>query len=255
MEIRFDDQVVLVTGASTGIGAAVAKAFGASGAQVIVHYNSSAAAARSVAEAITSSANGSATLVQADVTRPAEITRLVETVLEKFARIDVLVNNAGGLVERNPVDTTPDEIYERIMDLNVRSIFQMCKLVIPVMKRQGHGNIINVTSVAARTGGGGGSVVYAAAKGAVVSFTRGLARELAPHNIRVNALSPGLILTPFHDRWTPPAMMEALIKTVPMGRAGTAEECVGAVLFLASDQMSSYITGQVIEVNGGMLMR
>jgi len=254
MEIRFDDQVVLVTGASTGIGAAVAKAFGASGAKVIVHYNSSAAAARSVADAITS-ANGSAMLVQADVTKPAEIARLVEAVLEKFARIDVLVNNAGGLVERNPVDATPDEIYERIMDLNVRSIFQMCKLVIPVMKRQGHGNIINVTSVAARTGGGGGSVIYAAAKGAVVSLTRGLARELAAHNIRVNALSPGLILTPFHERWTPPAMMEALIKSVPMGRAGTAEECVGAVLFLASDQMSSYVTGQVIEVNGGMLMR
>lgn len=254
MEIRFDGQVVLVTGASTGIGAAVAKAFGACGAQVIVHYNSSAAAARSVADAIIS-ANGSATLIQADVTKPAEIKRLVDMVLEKFARIDVLVNNAGGLVERNPVDSTPDEIYERIMDLNVRSIFQMCKLVIPVMKRQGHGNIINVTSVAARTGGGGGSVVYAAAKGAVVSFTRGLARELAPYNIRVNALSPGLILTPFHERWTPPAMMETLIKSVPMGRAGTAEECAGAVLFLASDQMSSYVTGQVIEVNGGMLMR
>ncbi|MGQ9793226.1 MAG: SDR family NAD(P)-dependent oxidoreductase, partial [Anaerolineae bacterium] len=200
-------------------------------------------------------ANGSATLIQADVTKPNEIKRLVDTVLKQFARVDVLVNNAGGLVERNPVDTTPDEIYERIMDLNVRSIFQMCKLVIPIMKRQGHGNIINVTSVAARTGGGGGSVVYAAAKGAVVSFTRGLARELAPHNIRVNALSPGLILTPFHERWTPPAMMETLIKSVPMGRAGTAEECVGAVLFLANDQMSSYVTGQVIEVNGGMLMR
>jgi len=254
MKIRFDNQVVLVTGASTGIGAAVAKAFGASDAQVIVHYNSSAAAARSVADTIIS-ANGSATLIQADVTKPDEIKRLVDAVLEKFARIDVLVNNAGGLVERNPVDATPDEIYERIMDLNVRSIFQMCKLVIPAMKRQGHGNIINVTSVAARTGGGGGSVVYAAAKGAVVSFTRGLARELAPHKIRVNALSPGLILTPFHERWTPPAMMETLIKSVPMGRAGTAEECVGAVLFLASDQMSSYITGQVIEVNGGMLMR
>ncbi len=254
MEIRFDGQVVLVTGASTGIGAAIAKAFGASGAQVIVHYNSGAAAARSVADAITS-ANGSATLMQADMTRLDEIKRLVDAVLEKFARIDVLINNAGGLVERNPADTTPDEIYERIMDLNVRSIFQMCKLVIPVMKRQGHGNIINVTSVAARTGGGGGSVVYAAAKGAVVSFTRGLARELAPYNIRVNALSPGLILTPFHERWTPPAMMETLIKSVPMGRAGAAEECVGAVLFLASDQMSSYVTGQVIEVNGGMLMR
>jgi 3-oxoacyl-[acyl-carrier protein] reductase len=253
MEVRFDDQVVLVTGASTGIGAAVAKAFGAAGAQVVVHYNSSSEAAQDVAGHITDS-NGTAMLVRADVTLQSELETMVATVMERLGRIDVLVNNAGGLVMRNPVETLPHETYDYIMDLNVRSIFQLCKLVIPIMKRQGHGNIVNVASVAARTGGGGGSAVYAAAKGAVVSLTRGLARELAADNIRVNALSPGLILTPFHERWTPAPMMEGLIRSVPMGRAATADECAGPVLFLASDALSSYVTGQTLEVNGGMFM-
>ena len=253
MEVRFDDQVVLVTGASTGIGAAVARAFGACGARVVVHYNSSSGAAKEVADDI-AAAKGTAMLIQADVTRLSELTAMVARVVEEFRRIDILINNAGGLVVRNPVETLPDETYDYIMDLNMRSIFQMCKLVVPIMKRQGHGNIVNVASVAARTGGGGGSVIYASAKGAVVSLTRGLAKELAAHNIRVNALSPGLILTPFHERWTPPAMMEGLVKGVPMGRAGTAEECAGPVLFLASDSLSSYVSGQVLEVNGGMLM-
>ena len=253
MDVRFDDLVVLVTGASTGIGAAAAKAFAASGANVMVHYNTSAEAAQQVAEAITA-ADGLATVIRADVTRPSELETMVSAIIDQFGRIDVLVNNAGGLILRNPVDTMPDETYDYIMNLNIRSIFHMCKLVVPIMKRQGRGNIINVSSLAARTGGGGGSVVYATAKGAVVSFTRGLAKELAAHKIRVNALSPGLILTPFHDRWTPPSMMEGLVKSVPMGRAGTADECVGSILFLASDTMSSYVTGQVLEVNGGMLM-
>jgi 3-oxoacyl-[acyl-carrier protein] reductase len=253
MEVRFDDQVVLVTGASTGIGAAVARAFAEAGAKVVVHYNSSEKAAQEVFREV-QAAGSEALLVKADVTQPAELEAMVAKVMERYGRIDILIHNAGGLILRSPVGEMPDETYQYIMDLNMRSTFQMCKLVVPIMQRQGHGNIVNVTSLAARNGGGGGSIVYAAAKGGVSTFTRGLAKEVAAQGIRVNALSPGLILTPFHERWTPPAMMEAITKTIPMGRPGTAEECVGAVLFLASDKMSGYITGQILEVNGGILM-
>jgi 3-oxoacyl-[acyl-carrier protein] reductase len=140
------------------------------------------------------------------------------------------------------------------MDLNMNSVFQICRRVVPMMKAQRKGNIINVTSIAGRNGGGGGSVVYASSKAAVSTFTRGLARELAGENIRVNAISPGVILTPFHDRYTEPERMQQLIKTIPMGRAGTPEECVGSVFFLASDALSAYVTGQIIEINGGQLM-
>lgn len=252
MNIRFDNQVVLVTGASTGIGAAIAHGFGAAGAKVVVHYNSSAAEAQAVAQDIEKS-GGEALLLQADVTQPEEVNGLVDKTLEHFGQIDVLVNNAGALVKRQEVAEVPDDLYQYIMNLNMTSTFQMSRRVIPIMQRQGHGNIINVTSISARHGGGGGSVIYSTSKAAVSTFTRGLAKELATQNIRVNAISPGVILTPFHERFTEPERMKAIITTIPMGRAGTAEECVGTALFLASDAMSSYITGQVIEINGGQL--
>jgi 3-oxoacyl-[acyl-carrier protein] reductase len=126
--------------------------------------------------------------------------------------------------------------------------------VVPWFRGQGSGTIINTTSVAARHGGGPGALVYAAAKAAVNNLTRGLAKELAPHRIRVNAISPGVVLTPIHERLSTPAIMEAFIRSVPLGRAAAAEECVGAFLFLASERLSSYVTGQVLEVNGGQFM-
>ena len=128
----------------------------------------------------------------------------MDKILDRFGSIDILINNAGGLVQRSPVEDMPDDVYQYIMALNMTSIFQLCKLVVPVMKRQGHGNIVNVSSIAARMGGGGGSIVYAASKGAVSTFTHGLAKELVGHNIRVNAMSPGIILTPFHEHWDQP---------------------------------------------------
>lgn len=253
MDIRFDHQVALITGASTGIGAAVARAFAQSGAHVVVHYNRSETEAKQV-EADVRAAGVETLLVHADVTDDAQARSIVDQTMERFGRIDILVNNAGALVQRSPIAEASDDLYDEIMDLNLRSVFQLCKRVVPIMQQQGHGNIINVTSIAGRNGGGGGSVLYASSKAAVATFTRGLARELATQNIRVNAISPGVILTPFHERYTEPERMKQIVATIPMGRAGQAEECVGTVLFMASDLMSSYVTGQIIEVNGGQIM-
>lgn len=253
MDVSFPNQVVLITGASTGIGAALAKAFGSAGARVVVHYNHSGDAAQTVADDI-GAAGGTALLVQADLQDATQLEAIVTQTLEHFGRIDVLINNAGSLVQRQTVAEMNDDTFQTIMDLNMTAVFRMCRLVIPIMQRQGSGNIINVGSIAGRNGGGGGSVIYATSKGAVATFTRGLAKEVAGDNIRVNALAPGVILTPFHERFTEADRMDAMVKTIPMGRAGTPEECVGAVFFLASERMSGYVTGQIIEVNGGQLM-
>jgi 3-oxoacyl-[acyl-carrier protein] reductase len=253
MQIDFRDQVVLITGASTGIGAALARAFGAAQAQVVVHYGQSAEAAQAVVGAIEAS-GGVAMLAQADVTNPQQLEQLRDQVLERFGRIDILINNAGSLVKRTPIAESTEALVHEIIDINFTSTVSMCRLVVPIMQRQGGGNIINVTSIAARNGGGNGSVLYASSKGAVSTFTRGLARELAPHHIRVNALSPGVILTPFHERFTNQQQMAGMVATIPMGRPGVPEECVGTVFFLASNTLSGYVTGQIIEVNGGQYM-
>jgi 3-oxoacyl-[acyl-carrier protein] reductase len=243
----------LVTGASTGIGAALARAFAESGASVVVHYNNSVEQAQAVARDV-EAAGSRAALVQGDVAKPEQVQRIVDAALDAFGKIDVLINNAGGLIQRRAVADVDGDLYDTIMDVNTRSVFEFCRRVVPIMQRQGHGNIINLTSISARNGGGGGSVIYSASKGAVSTLTRGLAKELAGQNIRVNAISPGLILTPFHERYTEPERMQQLITTIPMGRAGTAEECVGTAFYLASDALSGYVTGQIIEVNGGQLM-
>lgn len=253
MHSDLKDKVVLITGASTGIGAAAARAFGRAGAAVAVHYHLSEAAARQVAADVNASGGRAATF-RADATREAELMRLVADVHRHFGRIDVLVNNAGNVIERKPFAETDSAFLDAMFDLNVRSVFTMCQSVLPVFRAQGQGNIINVTSVAARNGGGPGVVLYAASKGFVSTLTRGLAKEFAPFKVRVNGVAPGVIDTPLHDRHTPKATLDAMQATVPMGRLGSADECAGAFLFLASDAASSYITGQIVEVNGGQLM-
>lgn len=253
MDIRFDGKVVFITGASTGIGAAMAVAFGTSGAKVAIHYNKSEKDAKAVAEAIKAKNGGETFLVQADVMDAGATAKMVKTVGDKFGRIDVLINNAGGLLDRYSIEEMPDDAYARVMELNTTSTFRVCKLAIPYMKKNG-GSIINLTSIAARNGGGGGAVIYASSKAAVSTFTRGLAKELTQYKIRVNAIAPGIILTPFHDKYTKPELLKGLISSIPMGRGATAEEIAGPALFLASEQMSSFITGEVLEVNGGQLM-
>jgi 3-oxoacyl-[acyl-carrier protein] reductase len=251
--LDFTDQVVLVTGASSGIGAAAAVGFAEAGAVVALHYHHNSEGAQLTLNAVTTAA-GSGSVHQADLAAPESAAALVDEVLERHGRIDVLVNNAGDLVKRSPVVDVPDDEFRRIMDVNLTSVFAMSRRIVPVFLGQGGGVIVNVTSIAGRHGGGGGSVVYATSKGAVSTFTRGLAKELAPDGIRVNAISPGVISTPFHDRHTGEQQLAGMLATIPMGRAGTPHECVGTILYLASDRMSSYVTGQIIEVNGGQLM-
>jgi 3-oxoacyl-[acyl-carrier protein] reductase len=244
---------VLVTGASTGIGAAAAQAFATSGSRVVVHYNASRDAAEAVAAKIRGT-GGEAHLVKGDVRTGAAARRIVEEAAERLGGLDILVNNAGGLVKRVPVAEIDDAIFEEIMNLNVRSMVAACSAAVPHMRKAKRGNIINVTSIAARHGGGPGAALYASSKGFVSTFTRGLARELAGENIRVNAVSPGVIQTPFHERYSTPQMLESMRATVPMGRLGLADECSGTFIYLASDALSGYVTGQIVEVNGGQLM-
>ncbi len=247
-----DGKAVLITGASTGIGAALVRAFAAQGAAVAIHYNASEQPAADLLAEITG-AGGKGILVQGDVSADGVTERVIEEAATQFGRLDGLINNAGGMLGRVATSEMSDAHYECVMDLNARSVLAATRAAHPWLKKQG-GFIINTTSIAARNGGGNGAILYAASKGFVSTITRGHAKEFAGDNIRVNAVAPGVIATPFHDRYTSPEMLDAQRKTVPMGRVGTPEECVGTYLFLASPTLSGYITGQIIEVNGGQLM-
>ena len=248
------DKAVLITGASTGIGAAAARAFGLSGAKVGVNFNASRDAAERVAAAVRES-GGEAVLLHGDVTAPGTAAAITAKFVDAFGRLDVLVNNAGALIRRTPVADYSDEFLDVVLDLNVKQVVRFVREAAVQMRRQGGGgSIINVSSIAARHGGGPGSVLYAAAKGFIATATRGWAKELVKDRIRVNAVSPGVILTPFHERFSTAEQLTAMQAAIPMDRLGSAEECAGAFLYLASEQMSSFVTGQIIEVNGGQYM-
>ncbi|MEJ0011582.1 MAG: SDR family oxidoreductase [Bauldia sp.] len=244
---------VLITGASTGIGAVVAKAFAAQGAKVALHYNASREAAEAVAAEI-KRAGGSVVLVHGDMGSAAGSRAVVDDAAKALGGLDGLINNAGGMLGRKPMGEITDEHYDNVMDLNARSVWVATQAAVPHLKQAGGGFIINTSSVAARSGGGGGSVLYASSKGFVSSMTHGLSKEFIGARIRINAVAPGVIDTPFHERYSNAEQMKSMIATIPQGRTGTAEECVGAYLFLASEALSSYVVGQVIEVNGGQLM-
>ena len=245
-------KAVLITGGSTGIGAALARAFAAQRAKVGIGYHASEDVAKALAEEIKAS-GGECVALKGDVAQAAECDRMAAEAGGRFDRIDGLINNAGLMLGRIPSYEATDAHVQAVIDLNARSVVSMTRAALPWLERQG-GFIINTTSIAARNGGGGGAVLYAAAKGFVSTLTRGQAKELIGKKIRVNGVAPGVIATPFHERYSDAEMMESMRRTIPLGRVGTAEDCVGAYLFLASETLSGYVVGQIIEVNGGQLM-
>ena len=248
MVIDLTGQRAIVTGASTGIGRATAVALAGAGADVAIDYGSSRKEAEETAAAVEARGRR-AVLVQGDFRDPTDAGKAVEAAVHGLgAPVDILVNNAGSLIARSPIEEMDAELWKEVIDLNLSAVFFATKAALPHFGR--NARIVNVSSVAARHGGGPGAVAYATAKGGVMTMTRGLAKELAPRNIRVNAIAPGVIETPFHDRFSTPEMLETFRKGIPLGRLGTPEECAGAVLYLVSP-LASYVTGQTIDINGG----
>lgn len=245
--IDLSGQTALVTGGSTGIGRATVRALAEAGCDVAIHYRASAEEAEAAAREARDCGR-KAVLVRGDFTRPQEVTAAVEAAARGLGGLDILVNNAGSLIQRVPLAEMTDAQWEAVIALNLGSVFYACRAALPWL-RQG-ARIVNVTSVAAHTGGGPHSFAYAAAKGGVISLTRGLAKELADRGVRVNAISPGTILTPFHERFSTPERLEGIRQGLPLQRLGTAEECADVVLWLCSP-LASYLTGEVVEINGG----
>lgn len=246
--------VALVTGAGGGIGRATAIELARRGAVVALNYRRSREGAETALHEI-QAAGGTGKAYACDVTREMDVRAMVESVERDLGPIGILVNNAGDLLGRQTLPDMTVQHYREVMDINVLTALLCTQAVAAGMTARGRGVIITIASLAAHNGGGPGAFLYAAAKAAVIAMTKGLARELAPKGIRVNAVSPGLIgATAFHGRFTPPDAFAAAEKTVPLGRAGTPDEVARVIAFLASDD-ASYLVGETIEVNGGMFMR
>lgn len=248
----FSGKVALVTGASSGIGRATAEMLAANGARVAINFHRNQDGAEAARAKITG-AGGSALAIQADVRQAGGVQSLVEKTVNEFGPIDILVNNAGSLVERLRILDLTEERWDEVIDLNLKSAFLCCKAVAASMMERKTGAIVNVSSIAGRTGGALGSIHYSTAKGGLITFTKGLAKELAPFGIRVNAVSPGVIDTQFHEIFSTPEMVKAYIAGIPMGRVGTPAEVAQVILFLASGA-AGYLAGETIEINGGMFM-
>jgi 3-oxoacyl-[acyl-carrier protein] reductase len=248
MNINLTGKTALVTGGNTGIGRAIALTLSQAGADVALTYFSNPG--EQTVAAIRALGRKSLAL-QMDVTDSAEVNRVVPELARGLGgHIDILINNAGYFVGRVSVGKMSDEHWHRVINVNLNSVFYCTRAALPYM-HTGWGRIVNMSSMAAHTGGGTGAVAYAAAKAGLLGFTRGLAKELAPKGITVNAVAPGLILgTPFHETFSTEEGRRAAIATTPLKRGGVPNDVAGAVLFLVSD-LAGFMTGEVTDVNGG----
>ena len=245
-------KVALITGASSGIGAATALLFADLGAKVAIGYHGNQAGAEKVRGEI-EKAGGTAIAIGADVRSAAGIRTMVDATVAQFGPIDILVNNAGSMVARERLLEVTEERWNEIMALNLTSAVLCSQAVAKSMVERKSGAIINIVSIAGRNGGGLGAGAYATSKGGLITFTKSLAKELAPHGVRVNAVSPGVIDTPFHEVFSTPEMIRNMVAGIPLGRTGKPVECATAIAFLASNA-ASYIVGESIEINGGQMM-
>lgn len=242
---------VLVTGASSGIGSATAVLFSQQGCFVGVHYFRTKDGAEKTLEQVRKNSNG--LLLCADVRDEKQVEQMVDEFTEKAGGIDILINNAGSLIDRQPFETATLDYHEDIYATNVRSVFLVTRAALPYLKKS-KGNIVNIGSVAGHTGGANGSGMYSGAKAAVATETISMAKEFASYGIRVNSVLPGFIETRFHERFGTAQRRKEVAEQTPLGRNGTAEDVAKAVLFLASEA-ASFITGEYIAVNGGLYMR
>ena len=239
---------VIVTGSSRGIGHQIARDLHRLGADVAIHGVSSPDIS------VFTDGPGRVHPLAGDFSKSGEAHRVITEGVSALGGLDCLINNAGTMMGRNPIaDMTPD-LYRQIHDLNASSLVEACVAAIPALRLSSQASIVNTTSISARTGGSPGSSIYSSAKAFVSTFTRSIAKELAADGIRANAVSPGTIMTDFHRRYSTPEKLDATGKSVPLGRLGTPEDCAATYLFLAHARLSGYITGQIIEVNGGSLM-
>ncbi|HEY4838507.1 MAG TPA: glucose 1-dehydrogenase [Candidatus Acidoferrales bacterium] len=245
-------KTALITGASSGIGAATAIIFSKLGAKIAIAYHQNQKGIDEVRRSIAAS-GGKAIVIQADVRQSAEVHSLVAHATEQLGPIDILVNNAGSLVQRMKLLETSEARWDEIMDLNLKSAMLCSQAVAKSMMERKSGAIINVVSIAGRNGGGPGAGAYATAKGALITLTKSMAKELAPFGIRVNGVSPGVIDTPFHEAFSTPEMIRNFISQIPLSRMGKSDEIAKVIAFLASDA-SSFVVGETIEANGGQLM-
>ena len=246
--MKLQGKVAIVSGGARDIGKAVSLKLAAEGAKVVVNYFSNAQTAEETLAEI-KAAGGEAIIAKGDMTKQADVTSVIAAAQEAYGKtIDILVNVAGGLVERKTIEEMDEDFFNKVIALNLNSTFLLTKAVVPHMDG---GAIVNLASQAGRDGGGPGASAYATSKGAVMTFTRAMAKELGPKNIRVNSLCPGMISTTFHDTFTKDVVRENVANATPLKREGKAPEVADAVAYLASDE-ASFITGTNIDINGGL---